>query len=260
MSITAAKAGTTSSYTTYSGTSMATPFTSGTVALMLQANPSLTAAGVKTIFSTTATDRGPAGKDNDWGWGLLDGHAAVADAAAAAIVPTAFPTYTTTSGSVPDGGTWTYTFDVAAADLDVPIAATILIDGSLVCRRGAAVWCDLFGGWEWDPDLEARLLDPGSAVLAVSECPSTGDCGTAGRQETLHAMPTAAGTYTIEVYTAGGVNANKGGSFGVYVSTGPVGAPDTIAPAAPTGLLASAGDGLVALDWTSNAEADLASY
>ncbi|MFQ5523737.1 MAG: S8 family serine peptidase [Acidimicrobiia bacterium] len=37
-------------------------------------------------------------------------------------------------------------------------------------------------------------------------------------------------------------------------------APDTTAPAAPTGLIATAGDTQVDLDWADNAEADLASY
>ena len=36
--------------------------------------------------------------------------------------------------------------------------------------------------------------------------------------------------------------------------------PDTTAPAAPTGLVATAGDGSVSLDWASNTETDLASY
>ena len=36
--------------------------------------------------------------------------------------------------------------------------------------------------------------------------------------------------------------------------------PDTTPPAAPTGLIATAGDGQVSLDWADNTEADLASY
>lgn len=43
------------------------------------------------------------------------------------------------------------------------------------------------------------------------------------------------------------------------VSATPV-APDTTAPLAPAGLLATAGDGSVALDWSDNGESDLADY
>src|SRR6266545_3922051 len=45
-----------------------------------------------------------------------------------------------------------------------------------------------------------------------------------GRQETLHAMPTAAGTYTIRVSPfEGDPFFGRGGSFGIDLSTGPVG-------------------------------------
>ena len=52
--ITAAKAGTTNQYTTMTGTSMATPFVSGVVALMLDRCSDLTPAEVKTIIARTA--------------------------------------------------------------------------------------------------------------------------------------------------------------------------------------------------------------
>jgi len=68
----------TSSYGVDSGTSFAAPHVSGTVALMRQANPSLTVNQIKQILLDTAIDFGPiVGNDNDYGYGMLDAHAAV---------------------------------------------------------------------------------------------------------------------------------------------------------------------------------------
>ena len=236
VSITSAEAGSTGDYDTSSGTSMATPFVAGAVALMLDADGTLTDADVKSILSATSKDRGPAGKDNDWGWGLIDGLAVVAEASAdASYTPTPFPTYTSISGSVADNGLWQYAFDLTAADLNIPIAATILIDGELVCTLDIGpLGCFR---WEWDPDLDARLLDPSSTEIATSTC-VVGSCGFIGRQETLDAMPTTAGTYTIEVFPWEGTE--TGGDFDVYLSRGPLDPPPPSVPLAEISISKSA--------------------
>jgi subtilisin family serine protease len=56
----------------WSGTSMATPHTAGTVALMLQKNSYLTPAIIDSILETTAVDLGVAGKDSIFGSGRID--------------------------------------------------------------------------------------------------------------------------------------------------------------------------------------------
>lgn len=61
----------------WNGTSMATPHTAGTVALMLQKNPYLTRAEIDSILEMTAVDLGNPGKDNDFGAGRIDALAAV---------------------------------------------------------------------------------------------------------------------------------------------------------------------------------------
>jgi len=64
------------------GNSFSGPHVAGTVALMLSANPDLTAWRVKEIIEATAADLGPKGKDNDTGYGLLNVLAAVKAAVA----------------------------------------------------------------------------------------------------------------------------------------------------------------------------------
>jgi subtilisin family serine protease len=64
-------------YGPLTGTSMASPHVNGIVALMLQACPQLTPDEVKQVIYDTALDLGDPGKDNDFGYGLIDAYEAV---------------------------------------------------------------------------------------------------------------------------------------------------------------------------------------
>jgi len=77
------------SYQVKSGTSFSAAEVSGIVALMLQHDPKLKPAAVRTILLATARDLGPKGRDNDFGAGLVDAYRAVAEEAAAPKVATA---------------------------------------------------------------------------------------------------------------------------------------------------------------------------
>lgn len=64
-------------YSSLSGTSMASPHVNGVIALIIEACDSLTNDEVKQIVYDTAFDLGTPGKDNTYGWGMIDAYAAV---------------------------------------------------------------------------------------------------------------------------------------------------------------------------------------
>lgn len=71
------------------GTSMAAPHVAAVAALVLGANPGLSAPDVRGILETTARDLGPVGRDDHFGSGLVDAAAAVREAyLRAGVTPT----------------------------------------------------------------------------------------------------------------------------------------------------------------------------
>jgi len=64
-------------YASWSGTSMATPHISATIALLKQVNSALTDSQIKDALYKTAKDLGAAGWDRYYGWGRVDALAAV---------------------------------------------------------------------------------------------------------------------------------------------------------------------------------------
>jgi serine protease AprX len=72
---------------TVQGTSFAVAQASGTLALMRQVRPAASPETLKRILRDEARDLGPAGPDNDTGWGVIDVPAAVARARASVAAP-----------------------------------------------------------------------------------------------------------------------------------------------------------------------------
>lgn len=68
----------TPTYETMAGTSMASPHIAGVAALMLAANSALTPAQITQMLTSTAYDLGVAGKDNQYGYGVVNAYRAVA--------------------------------------------------------------------------------------------------------------------------------------------------------------------------------------
>ena len=244
LSVTAAKAGTTSSYWTLSGTSMATPFVAGVVALGLEADPTATPAEVKQALHASAQDAGAAGADNEWGWGLVDARSFVGALGAASSGTAAWPAHTVLNGSVGSGATVDFPFTVGTAGR--PLGVTLrTTNGASTCVLpvGGVCWY----GYEWAPDIDAYLVNPTGTVVALSRCmleASNDNCGAPGRFETLGISSAAAGTWNLRVESYSGA-----GTFSADVFGGLGSAPPPTPPAAPNLAAQPASSSRIDVSW-----------
>ena len=78
-----------SGYATVSGTSFSSPIVAGLAALVYSVNPNFTPDDVEQIIKSTAKDLGAAGKDNTFGYGLVQADLAVALAGFGVLAPSA---------------------------------------------------------------------------------------------------------------------------------------------------------------------------
>jgi len=196
----------TSSSGDWSGTSMAAPHVTGTVALIRQANPTLNVDQIKQILAQTAVDEGDPGMDNNYGWGRVNAFAAVS--AAVTGIGTLSGTVTSSSSGLPvegakilvtDTGQKVYTnasgqysiqlvagshnvevsrfgYGIATATVDIASNATTVQDFMLPQLPSGTV-----AGYVTDQDTHAGIAADitikfgGDAVLYTSTNPSTGE-------------------------------------------------------------------------------------
>ncbi len=118
-------------------------------------------------------------------------------------------------------------------------APTAVANGPYTGEKGVAVSFSSAGSSDSDGTIVSYAWD-------------FGDGGTSTAVNPTHTY-TATGTYNVSLTVT-----DDGGATGNDATIATIS--DTTAPAVPTALAATAGDGSVALDWADNGEADLAGY
>jgi serine protease AprX len=177
-------------YTTASGTSFSAPQVAGTIALMLEANPSLTPADVRDILQATATPLAPY-YQHEVGAGMLNAHAAVLQAAfpdrdigdwrgANDLGQVGFTTdpLTTFSGVVQPGSPFETTVQVPA---DTIVASIQIGWGPLTSLN----------------DLALSVYDPGGNLAVQSNTLNLPGIG--GKSERISLNLPAAGVWRVKV-------------------------------------------------------------
>lgn len=101
-----------SGYEDWDGTSMATPHVSGVAALLWSSNPALTNVQIRNAMAATAMDLGADGRDNAYGYGLVQAKAALDSLGGAPVNQPPAANFTFTTSDL------TATFTDASSDSD----------------------------------------------------------------------------------------------------------------------------------------------
>lgn len=194
-------------YSYWYGTSFSSPITAGVAALVLSADPALSAPGLVSLLESNSDDLGTAGFDIQYGWGRVN--AAKAVSAARAI-----------SGSAPS-------VSIASPTSNSSVAGAVTISGAAAGSLGIAqvnLYCDstLIGStaaanysFSWN----SGAFTAGAHTLSVQALDSAGNTGSASVQ--VNVTSTAAAPDTIAPVvsiTSPAAGASVAGTVSVDVS------------------------------------------
>lgn len=132
-------------YSSWNGTSFASPIVAGTAALAMAANPSLTGAQVESLLYSSAVDLGTAGRDNVFGYGRVNASATVSAAVTMPAADTTAPTVAISNPLASASVSGLVPVDVQASDNIGVTKVELRVDGALVATDTASPF-----GFSWN--------------------------------------------------------------------------------------------------------------
>lgn len=158
------------SYAAWWGTSLATPVTAGTVALMMSANPKMASTQIESLLYSTALDLGTSGRDKYYGYGRVNAAAAVqAAAGATATVDAQAPTASISDPLAGTSVSGLVTVNASASD-NVGVARVELrVNGSTVATDTTSPFA-----FTWD----STTIANGVVTLSAVAYDAAGNAGT----------------------------------------------------------------------------------
>jgi thermitase len=205
-------------YGSVNGTSFSAPNTAGVIALIMAADPTLSAAQVETILKTTADDLGTPGYDTLFGYGRINAYKAVKAAAGCGVTINPSSAGICKGSSVTltaSGGVGKYTWTPSTA-LNVTtgniviasptVTTTYTVSDSTGCTRPVIITVTSTPLVSVNP-VNSQICSGTSVTLTAggantySWAPSTGLSATIGI--TVNANPTTTTTYTVTGSTNG---------------------------------------------------------
>jgi hypothetical protein len=183
-----------SGYDRLSGTSMAAPFVASAAALLRAARPHATVAQIRAWLTSTATDAGAPGRDDEFGAGILDPARALTAAAGGHMVPAGDPAASPSTGGIEmrevsagaaGAGYWmvgadgiVYGFGAARTLGNAPVGPASAVDlEPTATGRGYWVVDDTgrvfaFGDAAWRGNAAPAALLSGERITSLSATPS----------------------------------------------------------------------------------------
>jgi thermitase len=161
----------TNSYAYWNGTSFSSPVTSGVVALMTAANPTLSNAAIADALLKNSDDIGAAGYDPYFGYGRVNARRAVAAVTASSSADTTAPTVAITSPAHGATLSGSVSVSVAASDNVGVTRIELYIGGVLYGQSSSAsatfTW-NTSNAVDGTYTLEARAYDPANNAASSS--------------------------------------------------------------------------------------------